>query len=97
MMKGVSCIQKVTTEIMINNEADEVIKELFHLLKNRYQSNLESMKGSEFVFDYIHLLHYKCHETNSNRGGSYIDSPDWIKNKKATINCINKEENNCFQ
>ena len=49
-------------EIMINNEADEVIKELFHLLKNRYQSNLESMKGSEFVFDYIQLLHYKCHE-----------------------------------
>ena len=84
-------------EIMINNEADEVIKELFHLLKNRYQSNLESMKVSEFVFDYIHLLHYKCHETNSNRGGSNIDSPDWIKNKKATINCINKEENNCFQ
>ena len=22
-------------------------------------------------------------------GGSYIDSPDWIKNKKATINFIN--------
>ena len=29
-------------EIMINNEADEVIKEL----KNRSQNNLESMKGS---------------------------------------------------
>ena len=33
-------------EIMLNDEADEVIKELFHLLKNRYQNNLESMKGS---------------------------------------------------
>ena len=64
---------------MINDEADEVIKELF---KNRYQNNLESMKGSEFAFDFVHLLHYKCHKINPNRGGSYIDSPDWIKTKK---------------
>ena len=30
-------------EIMINDEGDEVIKELFDSLKNRYQNNLESM------------------------------------------------------
>ena len=29
---------------------------------------------------------------NSSHGGSYIDSPDWIKNKKATINPINKQD-----
>ena len=23
-----------------------------------------------------------CHKKNPNRGGSYIDSPDWIKAKK---------------
>ena len=34
---------------------------------------------------------------NSNCGGSYTDSPDWIKNKKATINPINKKDNKCFQ
>ena len=55
------------------------------------------MKGSEFVFDYVHLLYYKCHKINSNRNGSYIDSPDWIKNKKATINHINRKDNKCFQ
>ena len=33
-------------EIMINDKADEVIKELFASLKNGYQNNLESMKGS---------------------------------------------------
>ena len=27
-----------------------------------------------------------------NQGGSYIDSPDWIKNKKSTINPINKKD-----
>ena len=66
-------------EIMINDEADEVIKKLFKPLKNRYQNSLESMKGSEFVFNYVHLLYYKCHKTNLNRGRSYIDSPGCIK------------------
>ena len=34
------------------------------------------MKGSEFVFDYVQLLHYKCHKINLNRSGLYKDSPD---------------------
>ena len=67
---------------MINDEADEVIKELFDSLKNRYQNNLESMKGSEFVFDYVQSLSYKCYKINPNCGGPYTDSPDWIKKKK---------------
>ena len=79
-------------EIMINDEANKVIKELFDSLKNRYQNNLESMEGSGFVFHYVHLLYYKCHKINPNRGGSYIDSPDWIKTKKETINPIKKKK-----
>ena len=55
------------------------------------------MKGSEFVFHYVHLLYYECHKINLNCGGSYIDSPDWIKNKKATINPIYKENNKSSQ
>ena len=54
------------------------------------------MKGSDFVFDSIYLLYYKFHKISLNRGGSYIDSPDWIKNKKATINPKNKD-NECFK
>ena len=69
---------------IISDEADKVIKKLFDSLKTWYQNNFESMKGSEFVFDYVHLLYYKCHKINPNRGGSYIDSPDWTKNKKST-------------
>ena len=42
-------------EIMINDEAHEVIEELSKSLRNRYQNNLEeSIKGSEFFFDYAH-------------------------------------------
>ena len=44
----------------MNDEAEEVIKEHFDSLKNRYQTNLKLMKGSEFVLDYVQLLYYKC-------------------------------------
>ena len=46
-------------EIMVNDEADQIIEELFKSLWNRYQNNLEvSMKGSKFVLDYVLLLYY---------------------------------------
>ena len=44
-------------ETMINDDADEVIEELFKSLQNRYQNNLEnSMKGGEFAFDNVHFF-----------------------------------------
>ena len=73
------------------------MKLIFHSLKNRYQNNLETMKGREFTFHYVQLLYFKCHQINHSRGGSYKDSPDWIKNKKVTINPINKKDNKSFQ
>ena len=66
---------------MINDEAEKALKKLFDLLKNIYQNDLELMKGSDFVFDYVHLLYCNSHKPES--GGSYFDSPDWIKNKKG--------------
>ena len=80
----------------MNDDANEIIEELCKLLKNRYQNNLESVKGSELVFDYLYLLCYKCHKIYPNRGGSYIHSPYWITNKKATKNTINIKDNKCF-
>ena len=41
------------------------------------------MKGSKFIFDYVHSLYYKCHKINSNHGEACIDSPDWIKKKSS--------------
>ena len=51
----------------------------------------------EFVFDYVHLLYYKCHRINPNCDELYINSPDSIKNKKAAINPINKKDSKWFQ
>ena len=55
-------------EIMINKEESEVTEKPFNALKNGYQNNLKPMRGSKFVFNYVHLLYYKCHKINPNRG-----------------------------
>ena len=58
-------------EIMIDNETSEIIHERFDSFLQKYKKRLEeSMKGSEFVFDSVDFLHYKCHKINLNRGGS---------------------------
>ena len=63
------------------NDVNEVANEFFESLLLRYQDNLEtSMRGSGFIFHSVQLIHYKCHKVNFKRSGSYIDSPDGIKN-----------------
>ena len=63
----------------------------------KYQEGLDTkMRGSDFIFESVDLLNYKLHKISSNRGGSYIDSPDWLKLKRATINPKNKD-NECFK
>ena len=41
-------------------------------------------------------MYYQCHKINPNQGGSYIDSPDWIKYKKPITNLTNKKDKKCF-
>ena len=54
------------------------------------------MKGLEFEFDGVNFLYYDFNKISINRGGSYIDSPKWLKDKKSTINPINGDYK-CFQ
>ena len=50
----------------------------------------------QFNFCSFYLLYYHLQKISLKRGGSHIDSPEWLKNKKATINPkIN--DGNCFQ
>ena len=77
--------------MMINDKEDEVVKECFKSFPSRYQIGLKTTKrGSSFIFEHGYLLYYKCHKINLNRDGSYVDSPNWLKNNRAIINPINK-------
>ena len=84
-------------ELMNGSDTDENIKELFKSLLQRYQENLqEKMRGSDFAFDGVNFLYYDFNKISINKGGSYIDSPKWLKNKKSTINS-NNNDYKCFQ
>ena len=74
-------------EIIMGSETNEIIEEFSKSLLKRYQEGLEeSMRGSEFIFDCLDVLYYNLNKISLSRGGSYIDSTEWLKNKKATIN-----------
>ena len=73
--------------ILTSHEKDEIVEEILDSLLQKYQCALgNTQEGNNHVFDSIHALYYKLRKTSLHRRGSYIDSPEWLKNKKATIN-----------
>ena len=73
----------------------KLLRTFLNLFLQKYQEGLEeSMRGSEFVYDSVDVLYY-LNKVSLSRGGSYIDSPEWLNNKKATINPKN-EDDKCF-
>ena len=82
--------------VLINGT--DAINKLINSFMKRYQEGLEiKTKGNSYIFERIDLLEYHLHKISLNRGSSYISSPEWIKNKKVTINTKNTKDNNCFQ
>ena len=76
-----------------------MVTTLMKLLKElqKCEENLQNkMKRLEFEFDGVNFLYYDFNKISLNRGGSYIDSPKWLKDKKSTINLINNDDK-CFQ
>ena len=84
-------------EIRLGNETDNIIKELLNSSLNNYRKEeIVLRNGSKFVFESVDLLSYHIHNTSLKRGKSYIKSPEWLINKRATINPKNKDDK-CFQ
>ena len=50
-------------QMIITDKSDAVIEEFFQIIFSRYQICLEkTMKGSIFIFNHVHLLHYQYHK-----------------------------------
>ena len=70
-------------EIMVGSETNVIIIDLFESFLQKYQEGLEElMRGSEFVYDGVDVLYYNLNKVSLSRGGSYIDSPKWLKTKR---------------
>ena len=80
-------------EIIIGDDNDDIIEELFRSFLQKYEENLQNiMRGSDFEFDDVNFLYYDFNLYY----GSYIDSPKWLTDKKSTVNPKNNYHK-CFQ
>ena len=57
---------------------------------------LEDLYLSKDELNDVNFLYCDFNKISLNRGGSYIDSPKWLKDKKSTINPKNNDDK-CFQ
>ena len=82
---------------MWGSDTNDIIREIFRSFLHNYQEQLKMTKGNDFVFESVDLMDYKLHRVCLNRGGSYIKSPEWLENKKATINPKIKNDDECLR
>ena len=81
-------------EIRSGNETPEIISKVIKSFLSSYQDEEGILRnGCNFLFESVDLLAVRIHETNLERGKSYIKSPEWTLNKRATINPKNKDNN----
>ncbi len=83
--------------IMEGTDIEELLDEMRVSLMRQYEKILNTMEASDYVFVRVVEMTYHCHRVDLNRGGSYIELPDWVKNKKCCINPKNNDDNECFK
>ena len=89
-------VQGDNEEIRSGNETIDIINRLLKSFVSNYQNEEKILRqGSNFVFESVDSLSYHIHKINLKRGKSYIKPPEWISNKRATINPKN-DDNKCF-
>ena len=89
--------RSIPEEIIIGSETEEVTENLIMQILQKYQDNLQNkMKGSDFIFNGVNYLHYDLNRIIISKGGSYIESPKWLKDKKCVVNQKNND-NKCLQ
>ena len=86
-----------TAEFMNGRETKEIIDTLYKSILQNHVDNLqEKMKGSDFAYTGIDYFYYDFNRVSISKGGSYIDFPKWLKDKRSTVNQKNNDFK-CFQ
>ena len=87
----------IIKKLLWGSVTGNIIKDLLESFLGNYQKELQIIKGSVFNFESVELMDYKLHKVPLKRGGSYIKSPEWLVNERATINPKNKKDDKRFQ
>ena len=84
-------------EIRLDNEAPKIVAEFTKSFLDNYQKKEKVLRNeSNSILDKGYLLSVCIHKINLKKGKLYIEYPNWIFNKRATINPKTKD-NKCFQ
>ena len=85
-------------EIFMGSDTEDVTDTLFNTILQRFQQAQETSndKGSKFIPESVELLYYYFQKIDIRRAKPYIMSPDWIVNKKVTINPKMKRTINAY-
>ena len=91
-------VKSDSKEIILDNDTNDIINELIESFFHKYQKEENILRnGSNYIFESVDILSINFHKIDLKRGKSYIKSPQWILNKRATINPKNTKDNKCFQ
>ena len=82
-------------DIIDDNDIETVISEAGNELVNRMSEWIS--EGSGWVIKSVDKHEIDISKYKPVRGSSYLPLPEKIKNKKATINSQNKNDNKCFR
>ena len=83
-------------EIFPGTDLDTVIEEMFKNISEKFEK-METAVGSGWALIKIQNLKLHFAEFKPLKGSSYVELPDWIKNKNAVINIVNKTDDECFK
>ena len=83
--------------IMEGTDLNDVYEDLFESLLQQFEIVQSKLNKSDYVFHRIYEMTYHCHKVDLIRGSSYIDLPDWVKDKYCCINPKNFNDDKCFQ
>ena len=80
-----------------SSDANEIINQLLTSLYEKYQHDLTiSHESSSFTYEKVEELNIHFNKIDLKRGASFIETPRWLKSKKASINRKNRHDVYCF-
>ena len=82
-----------TLENLKSSDEEVLLDRCYHSIDAKIDNYTRD--GSKWVFKEVEQLEIHTVEFNPTKGSSYINLPDWIKNKKAIVNIQNKDDK-CF-
>ena len=82
---------------MPSSDTSKILDDLLNSLYDNNEVDLTTSRTSiSFVFESVEECNIYFHKIDLRRGASYIESPDWLKNKKCVINQKNINDVYCF-